>query len=383
MANIVYAQWQQTSFDSTSINCIAVVYGTDIVAGPYDYGVYRSTDNGLNWTADNAGLTNHFVNAFAVSLSNIYAGTNGGGVFLYNSTDSAGSWSEVNAGLTALTIFSLVSDGTNIFAGTFQGGVFFSANDGTNWTGVNTGLPNNTSVYSIAINGTDIFVGTELYGVYYSSNNGANWTAVNNGIPANSTIYSLSISGTNIYAGVNSSGVCGVFLSTDNGTSWSAVNNGLPNSNINELVASGTNIFAGTQGNGVYFSTDNGANWIEVNTGLTDLTIFSLAISGTDIYAGTDNEGIWKRPLSDFTGINEIKENSNIVIYPNPVTTTITIEASPKPEIDFLNIEGQTIKTIRNVDKKTTVDLSNFASGIYTLRIKTDRGVVVRKLIKQ
>jgi hypothetical protein len=46
----------------------------------------------------------------------------------------------------------LPSTGTNLFAGTYGGGVFISANDGTSWTPVNTGLSVAKEVYSFAIN---------------------------------------------------------------------------------------------------------------------------------------------------------------------------------------------------------------------------------------
>jgi photosystem II stability/assembly factor-like uncharacterized protein len=46
-------------------------------------GVFKSTDGGGSWTADNAGLTNLYVLALAVnpSAGTLYAGTAGGGVF--------------------------------------------------------------------------------------------------------------------------------------------------------------------------------------------------------------------------------------------------------------------------------------------------------------
>jgi len=39
-------------------------------------------NNGTSWTEVNSGLTNQSVNALAVSETNLFAGTEGGGVFL-------------------------------------------------------------------------------------------------------------------------------------------------------------------------------------------------------------------------------------------------------------------------------------------------------------
>ena len=41
-----------------------------------------------------------------------------------------------------LTFIALAVSGTNLFAGTYGGGVFLSTNNGTNWTAVNNGLTN-------------------------------------------------------------------------------------------------------------------------------------------------------------------------------------------------------------------------------------------------
>ncbi len=52
-----------------------------------------------------------------------------------------------------------VSD-TNLFAGTDGGGVFRSTNNGSNWTEFNTGLPASPTVLAFALTGTNLFAGT-------------------------------------------------------------------------------------------------------------------------------------------------------------------------------------------------------------------------------
>ena len=154
-------------------------------------------------------------------------------------------WQQTN-GPYGGNINCIASDGTNIFAGTNGQGVFLSSNNGSSWTAVNNGLPGWSPVYSFAISGTNIFAGT-YDGVFLSVNNGTSWTAINNGL-TNHFVLSLAISGTNIFAGTNG----GVFLTTNNGTSWTAVNNGLTNTIVLSLAISGSNIFAGTDGGGVW-----------------------------------------------------------------------------------------------------------------------------------
>jgi hypothetical protein len=67
------------------------------------------------------------VRCFAVSDSNLFAGTLlGGGVFL--STNNGASWTAINNGLTStltsISVHALAVNGSNLFAGTFGGGVW-------------------------------------------------------------------------------------------------------------------------------------------------------------------------------------------------------------------------------------------------------------------
>ena len=100
------------------------------------------------------------VSCLAVSGSDLFAGTYGGGVFL--STNRGGNWTQVHTGLTNTDIYALAVSGTNLFAGTWGGGVFLSTNSGANW--IQTGLTN-TIVFAFAVSGTDLFAGTN-YGVF-------------------------------------------------------------------------------------------------------------------------------------------------------------------------------------------------------------------------
>ncbi len=74
--------WQQTNgpFGGT-VNALAINSNGEIFAGT-GAGVFRSSDNGDNWTQINTGLTNTDVFALAFnSDGQVFAGTRGGGVF--------------------------------------------------------------------------------------------------------------------------------------------------------------------------------------------------------------------------------------------------------------------------------------------------------------
>ncbi|MCX6158558.1 MAG: T9SS type A sorting domain-containing protein [Ignavibacteriae bacterium] len=119
--------------------------------------MYLSTNNGTSWTTVNNGLTNQYVNALAVSGTNIFAGTWGGGLFL--STNNGSNWTAVNNGLTG-RVNALAVSGTNIFAGTVNVGVFLSTNNGTSWVQKNQGLNAIPPVWSLLVANGYVYAGT-------------------------------------------------------------------------------------------------------------------------------------------------------------------------------------------------------------------------------
>ena len=80
--------------------------------------------------------------------------------------DAQAQWEPV--GPYGGTVTCFIFSGTNLFAGTEGGGILLSTNNGANWTVVNTGLTNGT-VFALAAIGTNLFVGTS-WGVYRSTN---------------------------------------------------------------------------------------------------------------------------------------------------------------------------------------------------------------------
>ncbi|MHB8853130.1 MAG: WD40/YVTN/BNR-like repeat-containing protein [Ignavibacteriaceae bacterium] len=95
-----------------------------------------------------------------------------GMLFLFISETKA-QWVQVNPpsfpSNNSITCFAVI--GTNLFAGSNGKGIFLSTNDGTSWTAVDSGLTD-TEVRALAVSGTNIFAGTWGSGVFLSTNNG-------------------------------------------------------------------------------------------------------------------------------------------------------------------------------------------------------------------
>lgn len=75
--------------------------------------------------------------------------------------------------------------------------------------------------------------------------------------------------------------------------------------------------------------------------------------------------------------------NDSISIYPNPANDVIFIELPQKTDIEILNIKGQIVKFVKRSDTKTTVELDDLPRGIYVIKAKTDKKIIVRKFIKE
>jgi hypothetical protein len=84
-------------------------------------------------------------------------------------------------------------------------------------------------------------------------------------------------------------------------------------------------------------------------------------------------------------GINQLNVNKDeLTVYPNPtreVATILNRGALKMESIEVYNILGQVVyKSKADSKDKHTLNLSGFASGVYTIQVFTDKGTVARKL---
>jgi hypothetical protein len=80
-------------------------------------------------------------------------------------------------------------------------------------------------------------------------------------------------------------------------------------------------------------------------------------------------------------GIKEPYLQQNIAIYPNPTTGIISILGKNIESIEIVNIEGQMIKLIKWNNEKYNIDLSARPKGIYMIKIITEKGITIKKIV--
>jgi Leucine-rich repeat (LRR) protein len=82
-------------------------------------------------------------------------------------------------------------------------------------------------------------------------------------------------------------------------------------------------------------------------------------------------------------GINEV-ENTSLFISPNPTKNNVNISSKGIiTSLQLFDVQGRLIETDLKNDENVTFDLSDKNSGIYFLKVYTENGVKVEKVIKE
>jgi len=119
-------------------------------------------------------------------------------------------------------------------------------------------------------------------------------------------------------------------------------------------------------------------NSISVNPIST--TVFT--VTGTDAN-GCMNKTTLVQNVDMCTGLRETGLNTSKV-YPNPTSGIFTVEltsASAKTII-VTDLSGRIVLNTTSTDQKVSMNLSDLANGIYYVKIQSDKGVEVTKIVK-
>jgi hypothetical protein len=67
-------------------------------------------------------------------------------------------------------------------------------------------------------------------------------------------------------------------------------------------------------------------------------------------------------------------------VYPNPTNNLVTIEAESMTEVLVYNIMGQCVLQKEMTGNQATIDLQHVSEGLYLLRVKTESGIVSKRI---
>lgn len=349
-------------------------------------GVFRSSDNGLTWVSANSGISNTFMNSFAINSSGIFVST-GDGVFF--SSDNGNNWSSASSGLSGGWIRKIVSRNDFVYAGHVLAGVYKTTNNGNNWS--RFALGEGDKLFTLYCTQSEFYISIANT-ILRTTNDGQTFDYVGNGI-TNLWVMTLSSFENDLYAGTRD----GIFHSTNIGTFWTRVSNGLTDSVFNVIINKGVNVFAGSVSKGIFLSTDKGQSWSPINSGLTDTNISSLATTSEYLFAGTADGKIWRRPLSEIP--LGIFEYNNYVVsdfklfgnFPNPfnpstkIQFTVNRNISRIAELKIYNSAGRLIEFQKlNINSpgnyETEWNATGFPSGVYFYSIKLGNEIQTSKM---
>ena len=182
-----------------------------------------------------------------------------------------------------------------------------------------------------------------------------------------------------------------------------------------------TNLSAGTYNETLEFETDHDCDsivnltltvhespvvTIEGNTTITQGESTTLTASGADSYVwstgetmasitvspesttkysvvGTTNgcEAEAEITVNVTVGVSE-NDALNAKIYPNPTQGELNVRCTGMREITVFMPNGQTIEKINVNDDNYTLNMNNYKSGVYYLRITTENGTSIQKVLK-
>lgn len=304
-----------------------------------DGGVWRSTNNGTNFTNLNQTLTVTQFYRIAASPfmpSRILGGTQDNGT---QRTDSTLNWAAVYGGDGGEVCFNPFNS-SFILGETQYNGIFRTTNGGTSWSSAQSGLSSSENaawigpiIHHPTISGTFY---TARQRVYKSTNNGGSWTAVSNNVNGTNAVRELAQSKTNpsiMFATTGSQ----IFKSTDEGANWTNITSGLPNRTITSVYVHPADentvllTFSGFGTSKVYKSTNGGSNWVSISgdlpdTPVNDILIFTEHAGYPNTYFVATDIGVF---VTENNGVNWLE-------IPNGLPNTVIMHLDYSPSVKML-----------------------------------------------
>ena len=410
-----FAQWVQLGLEDKAIIDIAV-QNSNIFAVTSDSGsMYRSTDNGSDWTVI---VDTGAINIAMASTGMIFLVKESEPVWgyptssLFSSSNNGDIWDTVNVieqlppvpgGWPAWPITVSVNHLGLIACGIYVthdiGGSWtrfaLSTDDGSTWILSSWDLEGGIlfdfrGQTIITFGGTYVSGGSGEY-INLSYDNGQTWFERYAPYPC-PTIRTLNLClNGNVLGGTFGCG--GLYLSADSCTNWTQISSVIPQASLS-IETGGT--LVGTENLGVFLFSDNGDSLGSRNDGLTNLNIHTLTIDNNNyVYAGTDN-GVWQRSLSDITSAEEEQTNELPSVFllsqnfPNPFNPSTKIKysvpQSSQVQIKVFDVLGNEIARLMDEEKSVgtyelTWNAENLPSGVYFYQLRAGDFIQTKKMI--
>lgn len=252
-------------------------------------------------------------------------------------------------------------------------------------------IPTNVQVVPAATSATISWSSPEeAWVVEYKAANTNNWTA---STLLNITNYTISNLQPNTDYVVRVKSVCG----NNNESPWSAE---VPFTTLTESENTYT-IIASASGPGTIMpsgeiTVNAGENMTFTFVANVDAVVDRILVDNMDIATPDDNSYTFSNVVANHTiavefvnetDIDEFNPEAVLLLYPNPATSQVQIKWTDSrfvgAEMQIFDVYGKLI-TVEKIEKKTSqIDISQWANGIYFIRVNSSEGVVTKRFVKQ
>ena len=147
------------------------------------------------------------------------------------------------------------------------------------------------------------------------------------------------------------------------------------------------NIFSAVDENLVIGQTNSG-DWTEIETTFDITTLgdgekdYPVIVFATWALQDFDVDDIQVFKIDTGTKIRKVADEGAVSIYPNPANTTVNINSSADVQkIEIVDFTGKTAMVVENANNR--LDVSGLERGVYLMRVTSNDGVKVVKLVKK
>ncbi|HIP36149.1 MAG TPA: T9SS type A sorting domain-containing protein [Crocinitomix sp.] len=109
--------------------------------------------------------------------------------------------------------------------------------------------------------------------------------------------------------------------------------------------------------------------------------IYGKVIADLGSFGVTNLKTVWSKDPLGFASLNESIVIPTVSIFPNPATDIVNISTENATSISIINSIGQTIYATNINETTHSIDVSNFANGIYFVEIRNETEKITKKLV--
>ena len=394
-------QWNIKYIPADKFSSLEVIGVDTVIASTSGGGrIHRSFDGAQTWAFDQTIFTTSWFNDMHFPTNTVgYAC--GGTAFgmhtniISKTTDGGLTWDS----LTSNSFFGY--EFNTLFFPTDSIG-FVAPGPGTALKTVNGGLSFTPVTIPNAVNVTEIYFqkltnglfcsyqviapNTFVYNIHRTTDLGITWTVVYADTVAN-------VSGINdrrinkVFFVDDNNGYAvgghGLFLkTTDGGFSW-AQSFISPYNNLTALHFTDLNTGYTNNAGGIYRTTDGGTTWNAQQINWLSI-IYDIKFANDSIGYAIGEHGIYKTTNGGvLTGIKDIDMLSDISIFPNPSSSSISVESNSLviKKVAIHNMNGRLV--LKKFSGFNNIDVSKLSNGVYTVSVHTKKYKLTKKLIKE